>query len=63
MKERILIPPRNVQALAQAMTKLTDDKKLRDNLANNLKKKGETAHWKEVTPKAYNLYRKLVIHP
>jgi glycosyltransferase involved in cell wall biosynthesis len=60
MREGILVPPKNVQALAEAMTKLADDKKLRSHLSENLRKKGETANWKEVASRTYNLYKKLV---
>jgi glycosyltransferase involved in cell wall biosynthesis len=60
MREGILVPPRNVQALAQAMTKLMDDKKLRNRLSENLRKKGETTNWKEVASRTHSLYKKLV---
>jgi glycosyltransferase involved in cell wall biosynthesis len=60
MKEGILIPPRNVQALSQAMAKLALDRALRKRISNNLTKKAKTEQWRAVAARTYDLYDQLI---
>jgi len=60
MKEGILVPPKDIKALAEAMTKLANDRNLRENFSENLRRKMKGMLWRDVAEKTFQLYRELM---
>jgi hypothetical protein len=60
MREGILVQPKNVVALSEAMKKLSSDKALRNNISYNLTKKATGMYWKDVANKTLELYGRLL---
>jgi len=60
MKEGILVPPRDVQALAEAMKKLANNRNLRMKFSKNLKMKRDRTLWKDVALKTFQLYQRVI---
>jgi glycosyltransferase involved in cell wall biosynthesis len=60
MREGILVPPKDVKALAEAMIRLANDKGLRDTFSENLRRKMKGMLWRDVATKTLQLYRELL---
>jgi glycosyltransferase involved in cell wall biosynthesis len=60
MREGILVPPKDPQALTKAMTLIADNDDLRHTFAENLKMKSNGALWQDVASKTCDLYNQLL---
>jgi glycosyltransferase involved in cell wall biosynthesis len=60
MREGILVPPKDVKALAEAMIRLANDKGLRDTFSENLRRKMKGMLWRDVATKTFQFYRELL---
>lgn len=60
MKEGVLVPPMDVQALAKAMRILASNTGLRTNFSKNLKTKKDGMLWKDVASKTFQIYQRVI---
>ena len=60
MHEGILVQPKNIVALSEAMRKLSNDEDLRNIFSSNLTKKANGMYWKDVANKTLQLYGDLL---
>jgi teichuronic acid biosynthesis glycosyltransferase TuaC len=61
MKNGILVPPRNPEAMAKALSKLLSEEKLRENIGKEAKRKIENQFsWKENVRQLENIYSEFI---
>ena len=58
-KEAILCPPRNPDAIVKAMSLLTNNPSLKNDISNNLRSKASKRSWAIIASAIYELYLKL----